>query len=61
MALVPQTQRDKLMLVVMLASIVMVVAFWQFVYAPKTAELAHARTHVESLQGSNQRAKAELA
>jgi type IV pilus assembly protein PilO len=60
-SLTPKSQRDKLMLVVVLASLVMVVAFWQFVYAPKTAELAQVRTHVESLQGSNQRAKAELA
>jgi type IV pilus assembly protein PilO len=49
------------MLVVVLASLVMVVAYWQFVYAPKTAELAQVRSHVESLQSSNQRAKAELA
>jgi len=61
MALVPQTQRDKLMLVVMLISLVLVVAFWEFVYTPKTNELAQLQKHVESLQTSNQRAKAELA
>ncbi len=61
MALIPHTQRDKLMLVVMLISIVMVVAYWEFVYAPKTNELTQLRAHVESLQSSNQRAKAELA
>jgi type IV pilus assembly protein PilO len=61
MALIPRTQRDKLMLVVMLISIVMVVAYWEFVYAPKTNELTQLRAHVESLQTSNQRAKAELA
>jgi type IV pilus assembly protein PilO len=60
-SLIPQTQRDKLMFVVVLASVVMVVAYWQFVFSPKTAELTQVRTHVESLQGSNQRAKAELA
>jgi type IV pilus assembly protein PilO len=60
-SLTPKTQRDKLMLVVMLMSMVMMVVFWQFVYAPKTAEMAQARKHVESLQSSNQRAKAELA
>jgi type IV pilus assembly protein PilO len=60
-SLTPQTQRDKLMIVVMLASLVMVIAYWEFVYAPKTAELAQLRTHVQSLQSSNQRAKAELA
>jgi type IV pilus assembly protein PilO len=60
-SLTPTSQRDKLMLVVMLASLVMIVAFWQFVYAPKVAELTQVRAHVESLQGSNQRAKAELA
>jgi type IV pilus assembly protein PilO len=42
-------------------SIVMIVAYWQFVYSPKTAELAQVRSHVESLQTANQRAKAELA
>jgi type IV pilus assembly protein PilO len=61
MALAPQTQRDKLMVVVILIAIVMVVAYWEFVYAPKTNELALQRTHVESLEKSNQRAKAELA
>ena len=57
----PQTQRDKLMIVIVLVSVVMVVAYWQFVYSPKTAELAQMRSHVESLQASNQRAKAEMA
>jgi len=57
----PQTQRDKLMLVVMLVSLVMIVAYWQFVYEPKTAELTQVKAHVESLQISNQRAKTELA
>jgi type IV pilus assembly protein PilO len=61
MALTPRTQRDKLMLVVILIAVVMVVAFWEFVYAPKTQELTQLRSHVESLQSSNQRAKAELA
>lgn len=61
MNLTPKSQRDKLMLVVTLMSMVMMVVYWQFVYAPKTAEMAQARKHVESLQSSNQRAKAELA
>lgn len=59
--MMPQTQRDKLMLFVSLLAAVMIVLFWQFVYAPKTAELAQVQSHIESLQGSNQRAKAELA
>ncbi len=61
MALVPKTQRDRLMLVVVAVAVVMVVAYWQLVYDPKTVELAQLQSHIESLQGSNQRAKAELA
>jgi type IV pilus assembly protein PilO len=60
-SLTPKSQRDKLMLVVVLMSIVMGVVFWQFVYQPKTAEMALAAKHVQNLQSSNQRAKAELA
>jgi type IV pilus assembly protein PilO len=60
-SLAPQTQRDKLMVFVALLAAIMVVLFWQFVYSPKTAELAQVESHIESLEGSNQRAKAELA
>ena len=57
----PRTQRDKMMVFVTLLAAVMVVVYWQFVYAPKTAELAQVESHIESLQGSNHRAKAEMA
>src|SRR5580692_239704 len=57
----PKTQRDKMMIFVTLLAVVMVVVYWQFVYAPKTAELAQVESHIESLQGSNHRAKAEMA
>jgi type IV pilus assembly protein PilO len=60
-SLTPKSQRDKLMLVVVLMSMVMMVVYWQFVYQPKTAEMALAAKHVQMLQSSNQRAKAELA
>ena len=36
-SLTPRTQRDKMMVFVTLLAVVMVVVYWQFVYAPKTA------------------------
>jgi type IV pilus assembly protein PilO len=60
-SLTPRTQRDKMMVFVTLLAVVMVVVYWQFVYAPKTAELAQVESHIESLTGSNHRAKAEMA
>jgi type IV pilus assembly protein PilO len=61
MALVPKTRRDRLMLVVVAVAILMVVAYWQLVFDPKSVELAQVQSHISSLESSNQRAKAELA
>ena len=60
-SITPRTQRDKMMVFVTLLAVVMVVAYYQFVYAPKTAELAQVESHIGQLEQGNQRAKAELA
>src|ERR1700730_6587415 len=61
MAFVPKTRRDRLMLVVVAVAILMVVAYWQVGFDPKSVELAQVQSHISSLESSNRRAQAELA
>lgn len=61
MAGMPTNQRDQTMLLVGIIGIVAAVAYWYFVYDPKTVELGEMRTRLERLDASNQRAKALLA
>lgn len=61
MALLPKSRRDQTMLVVAVLALGCVVAFWQFVYQPKSVELTTLETHIDSLVASNQRVRAELA
>lgn len=61
MAGMPTNQRDQTMLLVGIVGILAAVAYWYFVYDPKTVELGEMRTRLERLDASNQRAKALLA
>lgn len=61
MAGMPTNQRDQLMLLVGIMGIVGAVAYWNFVYSPKSEALQLTREHVEKLDASNQRAKAIMA
>lgn len=61
MASLPTSQRDQLMFAVGFLALMGAGAYWYFVDDPKQLELATIQAHVDSLDASNQRARAELA
>jgi type IV pilus assembly protein PilO len=61
MALLPSNKRDQQMLMVTLAAIGLAVAYYMYIWTPKTAELDAGQAHVDSVVVMNQRAKSELA
>jgi type IV pilus assembly protein PilO len=61
MALLPTRNRDKYMLVVMIAAIGLVYAYYSYLWDPKNTELLGTQARVDSLVVMNQRAKSELA
>lgn len=61
MAIGPTNQRDQILTAVAVLAFGLVGAYWYFVYDPKTADVAKLSTHVDSLDMSNQQAKAQLA
>jgi type IV pilus assembly protein PilO len=61
MALLPKNQRDQVMVLLVIVAVALVGLYYAYVYSPKSAVLADLQAHVDSLDTSNQRAKAELA
>lgn len=61
MAGLPTNQRDQAMLAVAVIAIAGAVAYWYFVFSPKGLQLDVTRQHIETLDASNQRAKAIMA
>ena len=61
MALMPTTNRDKIMAIVGLAALALVVVYYMYVWQPKRDELNTSQARVDSLLVINQRAKADLA
>jgi type IV pilus assembly protein PilO len=61
MAALPTTQRDQLMLAVGIIMLLGGAAYWYFVDDPKQADIVKLTAHVDTLNASNQRAKAVLA
>ena len=61
MAMMPKTDREKNMLAVILLSVLLVGAYWYFLWSPKSAELATVAARVDSLETQNAKIKAELA
>jgi type IV pilus assembly protein PilO len=61
MALLPANKRDQYMLFITIAAIGLAVAYYMYIWAPKTVELDAAQAHVDSVVVMNQRAKSELA
>ena len=61
MAGLPTNQRDQAMLLVGILAIAGAALYWYFVYSPKSEELTRVQVHIDSLEASNRRAKAELA
>jgi type IV pilus assembly protein PilO len=60
-AIGPQSQRDQILTAIGIVAFALVGAYWYFVYDPKTAEVDILAAHVDSLDVSVQKAKAQLA
>jgi type IV pilus assembly protein PilO len=61
MALLPARDRDKYMLIVIVAVVAIGYLFYDYMWNPKNDELNASQTHIDSLVVLNQRAKSELA
>jgi type IV pilus assembly protein PilO len=61
MALLPKNQRDQVMVLLVIVAVALIGLYYVYVYSPKADALSDLQTHVDSLDSSNQRAKAELA
>jgi type IV pilus assembly protein PilO len=61
MALLPKNQRDQVMVLLVVVAVALVGLYYMYVYSPKADVLTDLQAHVDSLDVSNQRAKAELA
>jgi type IV pilus assembly protein PilO len=61
MALIPTTNRDRILGGMGLAAVLLAVAYFMYVWQPKDEELTASAARVDSLQVLNQRAKSELA
>jgi type IV pilus assembly protein PilO len=61
MALLPKNQRDQVMVLLVIVAVALIGLYYAYVYSPKAGVLAGLQAHVDSLDVSNQRAKAELA
>ena len=61
MALLPKNQRDQVMVLLVIVAVALVGLYYAYVWSPKADVLADLQSHVDSLDMSNQRAKAELA
>jgi type IV pilus assembly protein PilO len=60
-AIGPQNQRDQILTAIAVVALVLVGAYWYFVYDPKSADVNKLVAHVDSLDAANQKAKAQLA
>ena len=52
------TKREQTMAAVGVAAVLLLGAYWYFLYKPKAQELAATQAHVDSLDRKNQQAKA---
>jgi type IV pilus assembly protein PilO len=55
------TKREQSMAGVGVAAVLLLAAYWYFLYKPKTVELDAIQIHVDSLDKKNQQAKADIA
>jgi type IV pilus assembly protein PilO len=55
------TKREQMWGGIGIAAILLLGAYWYFLYRPKSAELAVTQAHVDSLEKKNQQAKADIA
>lgn len=61
MALLPARNRDKYMLLVIIAALALTYGYYDQLWSPRNEELDTTQAHVDSLLVMNQRAKSELA
>ena len=55
------TKREKSLVGIGVAAVLVLALYWYFLYKPKAAEMAVTQTHVDSLDKKNQQAKADIA
>jgi type IV pilus assembly protein PilO len=55
------TKREQSLAVIGVAAVLLLGAYWYFLYKPKAAELAVTQAHVDSLDKKNQEARADIA
>ncbi|MDQ6689559.1 MAG: type 4a pilus biogenesis protein PilO, partial [Gemmatimonadota bacterium] len=55
------TKREQTLAGIAAIALLLAVAYWYFLYKPKSAELAATAVHVDSLDRANQRARASIA
>jgi type IV pilus assembly protein PilO len=55
------TKREQAMAGIGVAAVLVLAAYWYFLYKPKAQELSAAQVHVDSLDRKNQQAKADIA
>ena len=58
---VNMTKREQSLIGIAAAAVVLLGAYWYFLYKPKAAEMAVTQAHVDSLDKKNQQAKADIA
>lgn len=61
MTLLPKSQRDQAMVLVCFVAAMLASAYWNFVYKPKSVDIADLRTRVDTLETANKQAKREAA
>jgi type IV pilus assembly protein PilO len=61
MALIPQTQRDQKLAVVVILAIGLWAVYWQLVWTPKSATQATLTAHLDTLDSLNRMTKIEVA
>ena len=55
------TKREQTLVAIGAAAVLLLGAYWYFLYKPKAAELAVTQAHVDSLDKKNQQARADIA
>jgi type IV pilus assembly protein PilO len=61
LSLANMTKREKSLVGIGVAAVLVLALYWYFLYKPKAAEMAVTQAHVDSLDKKNQQAKADIA
>lgn len=61
MALLPQNQRDQIMVVVIVAALGLAGAYYMYLWGPKNQQLATLSTRIDTLTAQNESARREIA